>query len=624
VVANLRRLAAVLVLSLLAVGIVAAPAQAHAVLERSDPADGAALGMAPSAIDLWFSEEIVPALSDGHLVDATGRPIEGGTLSADPTDAQHLVLDAPSLDAGSYGVLWRVVAADDAHTTTGVIVFSVATGDAPTAIAVASQGSTPASIVRWLRISALAAVVGGLAMLVVVFRRVRRALDAGPALRTVELTEYRIAVATMYGAVAVAICTGLALTVRLWETPGPDLALLSTRWGTTWLLGEAIVLVVVALTTVLRRRVRDGGRATENLLAAAALFASFLIPLEAVQSHAAALGSTGALLAATAHTLAGLLWIGAVAMFALVLWTLRGLPQRATILRAMRRPFSWMAAFSVAVLVATGLLEAGAEVTTPGDLLATSYGRLLLLKGALLAIAASLGLRNARRLHGGRRRYPGTRLSRGTVLAEAAVGVVILLAAAALSDTPPAIERPASAAPAATPRTFSASVDDLLTTLSLTPNRPGVNGVTVVATSTRRPAPAPIDRVVLRLMPPEGGGPIELPLRSVGDDKYFGSADIEETGGWHASILVARAGERISLPVRWSVDPTPPPPAPTAPRRTLAPITDVMALLVAAAAICVGGVTLARRRRRSGPPERPEPEDEPPAAAKRPALEVVR
>src|SRR5205807_1682399 len=78
------------------------------------------------------------------------------------------------------------------------------------------------------------------------------------------------------------------------------------------------------------------------------------------------------------------------------------------------------------------------------------------------------------------------------LLVASVLGVGVAGAAVVLPARP-------NGAPAAAPPVRSGTVADLIVSVSVTPNRPGVNGFTVRAASNRRPAPAPIDDVALQL-----------------------------------------------------------------------------------------------------------------------------
>src|SRR5215470_18577388 len=97
--------------------LLAQPASAHADLVRSSPPDGSVLAHAPSVAQLWFSEEISPEFSSARVVDRTGATISGSHAQAGGGDARQLTVELPSLGTGTYGLVWRVLAEDDGHTT---------------------------------------------------------------------------------------------------------------------------------------------------------------------------------------------------------------------------------------------------------------------------------------------------------------------------------------------------------------------------------------------------------------------------------------------------------------------------------------------------------------------------
>src|SRR5262249_17131777 len=151
--------------------LLAQPASAHADLVRSDPPDGSVLAHAPGVARLWFSEEISPEFSSARVVDRTGATITGSRAQAGG-DPRQLPVALPGPGQGTYGLVWRVLAEDDGHTTGGVVVFTVggaaaAAGTIPVAASAVAAGTaaTPAGVLlRWLGLCALAGLVGCLAV----------------------------------------------------------------------------------------------------------------------------------------------------------------------------------------------------------------------------------------------------------------------------------------------------------------------------------------------------------------------------------------------------------------------------------------------------------------------------
>src|SRR6266508_2096730 len=591
------------------------PAAAHAVLVGSDPPDGATLTLAPRAVELRFGEDVSPRFSSARLVDRDGRPVGGTAAAAGRGGPRRLVLGLPALGAGTYGVLWQVLAEDDGHTTRGVVVFSVGAAGSRARVAPAALGSatSPADVARrWLGLCLLAGLVGALAVALALglggpggsrarpepeWRVAQQSRAVAPrsteglggswsgeeGLRRIggPTPPYEAAIAAArrrllaFAAACAALGAAAHLADAAVETARQAPAtgagfwtalvrlLTGTRWGQLWLLREAALL---ALALVLARLSAVLGRRLGRVLATAAgALVLVVVAVEALGSHAAALDSARAV-AVTAdalHVLTACVWLGMLPALLLLLWPGRGGgASLGGLLRASRRPLTWLAAASVGLVVVTGLYGAGREVDAVDGLVATTYGRALLAKSALLLVAVGLLLESVP--------------ARGPAAAPRAGGVA-----------------------AAAAQTASGTAADLVVTVSVTPNRPGVNGFTVLAASSRRPPPAPLDGVALRLARGGAGGPVAL--RQVAPGRWFGTGRIDRAGRLRLRAVLRRAGERIAVPLSWQVEPAAPVPLATrAGGRRLAPYVDgvALALLAGAAALGAARLLVARRRRR--------------------------
>ncbi len=141
-------LAALLLLfSALVLGFSAGPAQAHAELEGSTPADGAVLAAAPRTIELVFGEDIIEAGLQVVAQDSAGTsvPLAKATAAGPKVSVGWPTTAA----AGSYRVSYRVTS-QDGHPIDGTISFtygaasaSASGGTAPTAVGSATAGSQP-------------------------------------------------------------------------------------------------------------------------------------------------------------------------------------------------------------------------------------------------------------------------------------------------------------------------------------------------------------------------------------------------------------------------------------------------------------------------------------------------
>jgi methionine-rich copper-binding protein CopC len=105
--------------------IVSTVAEAHPHLTHSDPAPGAVLKSAPSAIRMIFSEGLVPRFTGLSLVDGHGGTIPTGSADVGGRDNTELTVAVRSkLAPGTYSVRWHAVSVDT-HRVTGSYSFKV-------------------------------------------------------------------------------------------------------------------------------------------------------------------------------------------------------------------------------------------------------------------------------------------------------------------------------------------------------------------------------------------------------------------------------------------------------------------------------------------------------------------
>jgi methionine-rich copper-binding protein CopC len=99
--------------------------EAHAFLQRAEPAVGSTVQTSPEEIRIRFSENIEPAVSSIQVFDASGKEVDKRDLHLDRSDHALLHVSLPQLSPGTYKVVWRVVSVDT-HVTDGSFSFRVA------------------------------------------------------------------------------------------------------------------------------------------------------------------------------------------------------------------------------------------------------------------------------------------------------------------------------------------------------------------------------------------------------------------------------------------------------------------------------------------------------------------
>jgi putative copper resistance protein D len=194
-------------------------------------------------------------------------------------------------------------------------------------------------------------------------------------------------------------------------------------------------LMLLLLARFSQRKIRGGVRAA-MLVCAAGLLGSAVSLSHAVSrmDHRAVLTAFTAL-----HHLGSAAWIGAMPF---LLTVLKRTDDIAVARRVVGR-FSRMAMASVALLVGAGIGLAWFYVASPSGLYGTTYGVLVMVKAYLLVLILLLGAANwyvQREIE----RAPVRLLTRLRRFAEVevALGFTAILAAAALTSQPPAVDMP--------------------------------------------------------------------------------------------------------------------------------------------------------------------------------------
>jgi methionine-rich copper-binding protein CopC len=137
-----RRCALVLLVAALGLLATATPALAHAHLESSDPAEGAALTAAPSQVTLVFSEFVTLPETPLEIIgpDNVTWPVGPVSVSGQTVTAPV----TPTGPAGAYVLAYRVISVDG-DMVTGAVNFTLTTAPPPptTTSTSAPQQSSP-------------------------------------------------------------------------------------------------------------------------------------------------------------------------------------------------------------------------------------------------------------------------------------------------------------------------------------------------------------------------------------------------------------------------------------------------------------------------------------------------
>ena len=416
---------ALIVASLVAL---AAPASAfaHATVRATQPSYRQRLEQPPRTVWVRFDQGVTALPNSVVVLTSNGTVVSGPTRSE--ADPHVMATTLSSVPKGAYTVRWHALSSDG-HVVSGVWTFGVGVAAPPPTEAYGASGPTRTEhAVRWAYFLALVLLVGGLGFRLLI---VRGELPPQAESRFYKLTGLGVVAVLEVGIVAFLLRAEDALQLPFGRLLYGDLSPIAsgTRFGTAFIamtLGFASVAALLYLSWLLERRAL--------LWLAFALALGFASGLSLSGHSAADAGSSWkSELADWVHLSAACLWLGGLVQLALVVWPLAPELRRETFLRYAR-----LAPVLISLLVAAGIYLSILRLPQLSDLWQAGYGRVLLVKLALVSVALAWGGLHhmfARPLV--ERGHPiVAKLSR-SLLGEASVGMAVLLAAAVLVDSKP-------------------------------------------------------------------------------------------------------------------------------------------------------------------------------------------
>lgn len=301
-------------------------------------------------------------------------------------------------------------------------------------------------VLRFIHFAAAMASFGGAAFRLYAFAGAARVAGGARGVFERQLVRLTLASAalTLLSALAMAPCVAgsMAGSLELGFDPQVlEAVMLGTGFGHAWCLHLALAVLLVALSALPERYEFPGATATLGLLVLASL---------GWVGHAAmeegAIGIVHRLNQAV-HLAAGGIWLGGLLPLGLLLRRATG-PDGGTfqsLARTALPHFSQMGYAAVVLVALTGMVNTARLVGSFDRLIDTPYGRLLLVKLALVAamVAVALGnrFRLLPRLLGSIDPAPPLRALCRSVAVEQGLGLAVLAVVAVLGTWPPALTR---------------------------------------------------------------------------------------------------------------------------------------------------------------------------------------
>jgi copper transport protein len=400
-----RRAAVVIGATIVLVVLWVAPASAHAELVSASPAPGASVTQAPAVV-VRFSEALNPSLSTITVTGTAGDATSGPTAVL-PGNGRVMRRPLALLRPGRYVVRWTSVSSDDGHTLSGSYGFAIAaaTGAAQQVHGGAVTAEGPLGLTGQLFVFA------GLVLWVGAWVLRRPAQRSGVSPSRLDALSRLAPTISLLGSVMVLMASLVApSTAGLVAGRAGELRLV--------LLGAATVGVLAA-------------RGRWTLYGAAAVVG---VIAEAVSGHVAVQSPVLGTALVSVHLAAAGIWLFAITASLCSTRVIRTL--------LTLSPYAIGAALAVGL---TGLGSAALEVSSPTQLVATGYGRILMAKLAVFLLLVGAGAWQWRRRAVG----ASSAQVRRPVRLEALFAAGALVVATVLSATAPPV-------PSLTPDTVTA------------------------------------------------------------------------------------------------------------------------------------------------------------------------
>ena len=487
----------------------AAMASAHAVLDNSVPTSGATLEDTPLQIVLDFDESVESSLGYIKLFSSSGKRVQLPAVKADASDASIVRVVPPTLAQDSYLAVYRVISADG-HPVEGAITFRVGAGavsNLASVIETALQDSETSNVVkvamalmRFISYIAISTVLAGIFFLLG-SDAPRKGLNRAVVLAGSVLG---LSGALLY------LLHGMNASGGTWGQIA-NVSVVKDVFATQ--VGESLfarIVVSFLLVSVVAR----WGKFV-------AVFAFATLPFTYAFAGHAAVDSPAALTIAllALHVAAVGVWCGGLILLIFVK------DIRTTLIVEW---FSQRAAILIAVVVATGVVQALLLMDGIGNLTKTSYGKALIAKvcvvGIMLICAAIV-----------RRRFyeSGVSRLRAVLCAEVVVGLVVLSITSGLVA--------ASPRPTVSNAPFSTALvqGDVIANITISPPRVGESEMHVIV-SPPNGSLDPVLAMKARFSLVSGSvPPIQAELNAVGPNHFVGYIQFVYAGEWKVDVIVS-------------------------------------------------------------------------------------
>ncbi len=501
------------------------------VLVTTNPSDTAITSQAPTEVRLTFDEPVNQIGASIQLIAPNGTHFELGA----PHRLGRILIQAvkPGLPAGTTIAVWNAIS-EDGHVASGEFTFSVGspspTADAPETTRPAGAQVITATL-RALRFAAIIIVIGLVALLLFVWEPLRRR-DVPDSRVVTAPADARFRATTGWlglGASLTLVLLCLAyLPIEAWSNGITVSELLQLRKGRIDLAALLLAASAVPCLWVATK----GARRAATIAAAGIVL--LLAATPGLAGHASAQSPVWRSVAIDwVHVIAAGTWGGGLIVLAVVVpRMLRTMTadEHAPLVRSIVHRFTRLALGGLIVLVVTGVLSAvlfAGSITAIAD---TSWGRLVIAKAIIVAIAV-VAVIYVRRT--------GDNFAR-IVKFEALLILIAIALTGVLTGLAP---QASTASPTAGGLHIEQKIDARTARLDVFPGRAEQqNEVELIVTNTVGQPAVDVALADITLRSTDGSQQLPVTVTSVGASHWIGTVTIPTPGSWRVTARL-RIGE---------------------------------------------------------------------------------
>lgn len=392
---------------------------AHAFVTKSDPTSGQSLLTQPSKVDVYFSDPIDIRYSQLKVLNSNGDEIQEKDQHYINNDQTALSVSLPpTLKDGVYTVTTKVLDQTDGHVTKNAFVFAIGQAVPQNLVNPVSNSyqeiSVPEAIARFPALLGQVMVIGISFATLWLWGPVSRIswLENALAETRIKIDRSMLKLA-LIGSI-ILLCSGFAMiAVQAYSINAGILDAINTKFGSIWMIRMIVSAALLALSFTMYQKIKKSNMIPPESHVIGLLGTGLVIlATTSLISHGAATGKMLPLILDFIHNVVASIWIGGLAYLAFILMPkLKQLGNdnvNVSVISILIPRFSTITITILGAIVITGpfllySLESNLALT-----LASTYGKILILKLSFAATLIAIGAYNQMIIH--RQAFSATRV----------------------------------------------------------------------------------------------------------------------------------------------------------------------------------------------------------------------